>query len=1251
MPRHGDSPTPAFFPIPLPFVGVFGCAPAKGSALRHTRHLSQHIHVMVMALNFWNAGYKHGDMELLRRVPSSQHLLLYKRLRDLIKSEGACEIPDLPSTGRRFPELHARISELSSKLTEFGVTSCPYDKKFAGATVEKKEDIEELKPYHDLDPDRIKLHGTGKWDATPYLEDNLVMAYREPSVLLHGDPSPVCPTIRDEPITIAKLAKKWDDLDLLHIHSHAIDPQSPVRIFGALKDSATDRQIGDRRGQNGLEAKVEGPSQDLPSGPDLCQLFCNPKTHSVSISITDRKDFYHQLKVSESRAVSNTIAPSVPLEMLANTKAYSHYMLRSSRKRRYDRLRQGDHLDDADQRALLLPEEGCVWTSFASVLQGDHAGVEVATQAHMSLLQKQGLLDEHSIVKASRPLRSSKHAQGLVIDDYFSVSVQEKSVPPCSSQSKQDYDKAARAYESEKLLGSPHKDIVSQPEGRVIGAYINGSQRATCRGLVTLGAPMSKRLALAYMSMQVAQLPYTSDSLHLCLVGGWVSILGYRRPLMSLLDRCFHVVDMDAFDRDYPKLVPLSRRAANELVLLAVLIPLAVTELSAPYDEHIYCTDASLSRGAILKADIAPEVAEVLWKTTRSKGAYTRLLSQAEVALSRLGELEDHLDDEAKATPNRPLAFSFEFIEVFAGSLTKGSAVYTDALARTLAEVVAEGIQRNKAGMRHSLAGDVLRKVAALVTAAGLYVSVPFVPTRLNVADDPTRCRQLRDATAGLELSGWTEDELFALAELPKTRRWASNWVRLVIKSVGPKILDNHHRNTYRQVIPGIMVEPPSHAHTHSDLDFDKTLGYPGEGPNITCGAKQAMPSRPRRWIFHTGTLLLSLPIAVVWRLLVWSCVLSACSRGGGGGVICAAAMPLRAATPGEVRKAAERSQRPALPLGRPVTQATTSLRSKYWAIFSAWTLEEGFDIGALLAEYHTNVDLINQLLVSFGRNLYEKGKSYNQFAETINSVTDHQPALRRMMQASWDLGFSWCKAEPSQHHVAAPFQIVLAMLTVALMWGWSRMAGCIALSFGALLRPGELLNAYRQDLLLPSDIYHTACYALLSIREPKSRFTHARHQSARLDASDLVDIAELAFSALHRGEKLWPYSGQTYRHRFRCILQALKLPSKHEAGLRCLDPGSLRSGGATWIMLVSEDPELCRRRGRWASMKMMEVYVQETMAIQYLQLISPAASRTVFDIAFTFNEVVCQVKRLRQAFVPEQAWYLLLSQKQKPEE
>ena len=66
-----------------------------------------------------------------------------------------------------------------------------------------------------------------------------------------------------------------------------------------------------------------------------------------------------------------------------------------------------------------------ILASFGSVFQGDHAGVEIATSAHDHWLQRYGLLNDKSRLIASRCLRSPSHLQGLVIDDYFSASVED----------------------------------------------------------------------------------------------------------------------------------------------------------------------------------------------------------------------------------------------------------------------------------------------------------------------------------------------------------------------------------------------------------------------------------------------------------------------------------------------------------------------------------------------------------------------------------------------------------------------------------------------------------------------------------------------------------------------------------------------------------------------------------------------------------------------------------------------------------
>ena len=1181
-----------------------------------------------------------------------------------------------------------------------------------------------------------------------------------------------------------------------------------------------------------------------------------------------------------------------------------------------------------DDTGYELPPEGCLWVSFSSILQGDHCGVDIATAAHTSLLQQHGLLRSSSNMVANKPLVSEHLAEGLVIDDYFSVAItpHEQTGVTCS---KRNYDVANQAYQKYGLLGSPHKDLVDVEEGRVIGAYLNGSDRAAQHGMVTVAAPIAKRLGLAYLSVLLAQLPYTSDALHLCLVGGWVSCLTYRRPLMSVLSRCFKMVDMDSFDRDNPRIIALPRKTADELVLLAVLMPMVSTDIATDFEHRVFCTDALSFKGAILSAPVTRDVAEVLWKTSRSKGAYTRLLTPLESLLKNLDALEEH-ENPAPEQPQiaRPLACVYDFIEVFSGAskitaflkemgfvcgppldlsisaeydltrvhviawltsmvvdgkllafflsppcttfsimrrprlrsaespfgfdpeddqtsagtqlacrsmqlmyvgarhdaagisetpyssymkwlpawqtvkrlpnsqevrcdscqfashhlksfrflgvnvdlaavrkrckclerhlqvqgkFTKVSATYTDELAFALATIFAESIQARKeaarqleqgptAGLESQLVNDlmqslpwkvsrqwtfrrrshinileessllklcndiaklgvpkrisvmvdsnvvkcatskgrssslglssILRRVCALITAAGIYLNIPFCPTRLNAADDPTRDCPLRSPIEGLGASAMSRDELFDLAAFPKLRKWASNWARLILRVLGLKALHFANRAVYRLPLP--IKDAPCHACPHDALDFDATLGYPGEGPqpffvlssmfillSRALGASFVIlwtwfqvlhvPARSRRWSFRDPIGLTVAPPCGSYaccpplrpRVLPLLLLGLLCS------IDCAGAMPINPRTPAETRRVFERSLRPDLASGRPVTDATLNLREKYWQALIAWTTENGYGFEQALELYHANIEEINFVLVKYGRTLYRAGKSYNQYAETINCLVSKKPGLRRLMTAAWDLGFSWSKQEPSQHHIPMPVPILLSMLVTGLMWGWRRFCGIIALGFGGLLRPGELVAAKREDLLLPIDTGFSVPFALMSIKEPKSRFTYARHQSTKIDSEDLVQLLSFSFSDLRPHEKLWPYSAQILRSRFKSVLTALTLSTVSVPGNRCLDLGSLRSGGATYIILMTENSELCRRRGRWANHRMMEVYVQETMALQYMSLIRPHVRSRIVTVSSFFLAVFEQASKLAAAKIPESTWFTILSRRQ----
>ena len=89
---------------------------------------------------------------------------------------------------------------------------------------------------------------------------------------------------------------------------------------------------------------------------------------------------------------------------------------------------------------------------------------------------------------------------------------------------------------------------------------------------------------------------------------------------------------------------------------------------------------------------------------------------------------------------------------------------------------------------------------------------------------------------------------------------------------------------------------------------------------------------------------------------------------------------------------------------------------------------------------------------------------------------------------------------------------------------------------------------------------------------------------------------------------------------------------------------GSLCAGGASWLMITSEDSELVRRRGRWLTSKIMEIYVQEVSAIQFLPQLPRHTRMLVIDGAGLFPFLLQKVCHLHACGIPETAWRFLLA-------
>ena len=111
----------------------------------------------------------------------------------------------------------------------------------------------------------------------------------------------------------------------------------------------------------------------------------------------------------------------------------------------------------------------------------------------------------------------------------------------------------------------------------------------------------------------------------------------------------------------------LPRKEAQELVILASLVPVLSSNIAAEFPERIFCSDASMSMGACCSAPISSEISACLWLATDMKGSYsyTTLDAGGPSAAQDFERDEEEITDYASL---KPLAMNYDVLYIFAGA-------------------------------------------------------------------------------------------------------------------------------------------------------------------------------------------------------------------------------------------------------------------------------------------------------------------------------------------------------------------------------------------------------------------------------------------------------------------------------------------------------------------------------------------------------------------------------------------------------
>ena len=548
--------------------------------------------------------------------------------------------------------------------------------------------------------------------------------------------------------------------------------------------------------------------------------------------------------------------------------------------------------------------------------------------------------------------------------------------------------------------------------------------------------------------------------------------------------------------------------------------------------------------------------------------------------------------------------------------------------SRVAKGALAKGRSSSKALQPHC------KKSAAIQLAGGLFPSFSFAPTRLNPADNPSRFKEVDEPVDFSFVDSLSMSQLQSLHAVGY-RRWASNWIRLIIllgccQPVGASSF------CFSSGLCQSLWFIPVVA-----FDF---LAFVGQ----LC-LSLALQMRQG---FHL-LILFILVVALICYLppaseAAFTVLFSGCRKPLSVLILLLVstdAMPLIPTSAAEQARACGRAES-VLAATRAVRKETVSGREKLLDDFRRWLwAEHRVELRSLLTQKPPDAEEVCRFLVLYGQQMFYAGRSYAKFSETINSISAARPILRRQLAGAWDLAFAWLVDEPHQHHPAMPLPILLASLTVSLLWGWPRVAGILGLTWAGICRIGEVLLATRADLVLPTDISPGSRFLLLRIRDPKTRGRCARHQASRVDYEDIVALVSAVFKDLPRDQHLWHLSASTLPKRFAAIIGALGLPVQKVGEQRPFDLGSLRPGGATHLLYLCEDAELVRRRGRWVSAKTCEIYLQEVLVATYVNRLSDDARRMIERYAAGFPEVLAKAVHFIKLGLPQKIWPFLFQQ------
>ena len=239
----------------------------------------------------------------------------------------------------------------------------------------------------------------------------------------------------------------------------------------------------------------------------------------------------------------------------------------------------------------------------------------------------------------------------------------------------------------------------------------------------------------------------------------------------------------------------------------------------------------------------------------------------------------------------------------------------------------------------------------------------------------------------------------------------------------------------------------------------------------------------------------------------------------------------------------------------------------------------------------------------------WSKGTSVSDIADALSGLHFFWPEVRGRLRQSWRLFRNWRRIESPQRAPPLTALILRALVARAVLLGNVPFATLLCLGFHCMLRTGELLAIQYQD------IEFDARCGVISLQASKSGLRTGAQEAVAVRDHLTLQVLDALFSLHHHGPgfRLWTFSAQCFREQLRSYLEFFEIT---HLGIK---PYSLRRGGATFLLQEGVPLETILVRGRWRSLSVARLYLEDGLAqLPALRISSPCMQRILLFAAKT---------------------------------